>query len=457
LFLYEIIMKNKILIVDDELSIRTSLASILEDEDYEVWTAKDGEDTLQLLKTRQPDLVLLDIWMPKMDGLEVLERIKATYPKLEVVMISGHGNVETAVKATKLGAYDFIEKPLSLEKTLLVVQHAMDKQRLEKENETLRSKTDDEYEMIGTSRPMQELKRQIELVAPSDGRVFIFGENGTGKELLARAIHSRSLRSHGPFIAVNCAAIPEELIESELFGHEKGSFTGATATRIGRFEQAHQGTLFLDEIGDMSLKTQAKVLRVIEDQAFERVGGSQKITSDVRIIAASNKNMELEIREGHFREDLFYRLHVIPFTMPPLTERTEDIPILIDHFLRQLCVKNGRRLKRISPEAMKILINYAWPGNVRELKNIIERLVIMEPGNEIAETDIPLPVHHDLSAAEKLGSLKAARNDFEREFLLRKLRENKGNITQTARELKIERSHFHRKLKSYGISTKDLD
>jgi two-component system nitrogen regulation response regulator NtrX len=451
-------LKSQILIVDDEASIRTSLTGVLQDEGYEVRSAHDGAEALEMIKAEPPQLVLLDIWMPGMDGIETLKKIKELAPDVEVVMISGHGTIETAVKATKLGAYDFMEKPLSLDKTVLIVQHALDKKRLEQENIKLRREVAKDYEMIGNSRAIQELKRQVQMVAPTEGRVLIYGENGTGKELIARTIHYLSPRKAAAFVAVNCAAIPEELIESELFGHEKGAFTGAGTTRYGKFEQAHGGTLFLDEIGDMSLKTQSKVLRVIEEQAFERVGGSKKIEVDVRLIAASNKDLEQEIKVGNFREDLFYRLNVVPFVAPPLRERKEDIPLLAEHFLEELCYKNGKKMMRLSKPALKALMENNWPGNVRELKNILERLVIMVPGEVIKLEHIP-PSVGKLSPAtqwtEKAASFKEARERFEREFLLQKLKENNGNIAQTARQLQIERSHLHRKLKSYGISLKE--
>lgn len=451
-------MRDQILIVDDEASIRTSLKGVLQDEGYEVHCAENGECALEMIKAEPPDVVMLDIWMPGMDGIETLSKIKELAPRVEVVMISGHGTIETAVKASKLGAYDFLEKPLSLDKTVLIVQHALDKRRLEQENIKLRREMEKDYEIMGKSKIIRELKKQVELVAPTEGRILIYGENGSGKELIARNIHRLSRRRESIFVAVNCAAIPDELIESELFGHEKGAFTGATTTRHGKFEQAHGGTLFLDEIGDMSLKTQSKVLRVIEEQAFERVGGSKKIEVNVRLIAASNKDLEQEIKDGNFREDLFYRLHVIPFEAPPLRERTEDIPLLAEHFLNALCHRNGKKPKRLSKQALQALSEHSWPGNVRELKNIMERMVIMVPGEVIQLEHIPPSVANPVSSPTtwtESGSLKEAREQFEREFLLHKLKENNGNIAQTARQLKIERSHLHRKLKSYGISLKE--
>ncbi|MCP4402737.1 MAG: sigma-54-dependent Fis family transcriptional regulator, partial [bacterium] len=378
-----------ILIVDDEKRICSSLTGIFEDEGYKVRAVQDGQTALEEIERQLPDLMLLDLWMPGMDGLQVLEAVKKIYPDMPVIVISGHGNIESAVKAAKLGAYDFLEKPLSLEKTLIMVERALDQRRLLQENLDLRKRVEQKYEMIGTSRTMQEIRERIATAAPTNGRVLIYGENGTGKELIARALHRQSLRTRHPFVEVNCAAIPQELIESELFGHEKGAFTGATAKKPGKFELAHEGTLFLDEIGDMSLATQAKVLRVLQEQKFERVGGSEILEADFRVFAASNKNLDDEIEKGHFREDLYYRLNVIPFFVPPLRERREDIPLLIAHFLESFSLENGRRLKTIAPVAVEMLTNYDWPGNIRELKNVIERLVIMVPGTVIRAEHIP--------------------------------------------------------------------
>ncbi|MBI5787256.1 MAG: sigma-54-dependent Fis family transcriptional regulator [Candidatus Schekmanbacteria bacterium] len=450
-------MKNRILIVDDEREICRTLSDILQDEGYETLTIGSGEEALPLVEAEGLDLVILDIWLPGIDGLEVLRQIKQIKPDLDVVMISGHGNIDTAVKATKLGAYDFIEKPLSLEKILLVVSHALDKQSLEQENKRLKQRIEKDSEILGNSDAIMRIKGQIALAAPSEGWALICGENGTGKELIARSLHRQSQRSRGPFLEVNCAAIPEELIESELFGHEKGAFTGATGARRGKFELADGGTLFLDEIGDMSLKTQAKVLRVLEEQAFVRVGGDKKIHVNVRLIAASNKDLPQEIAAGRFREDLYYRLHVIPFQAPPMRERKEDIPLLINHFLQQFSTQNNKRLKKFSPSALQCLTWYAWPGNVRELKNLVERLVIMTPHDLIEPSDLPASVHQTPPDDHAVVSFKDARVEFEKAFLAGQLEKNNGNISKTAQQLKLERSHLHRKLKSLGLVGKDAD
>ena len=452
--------REEILIVDDEKNIRSSLEGILKDEGYRVRGAATGEELLKQVAQAAPDLVILDVWLPGMDGLQALEEVKRLHPGLPVIMISGHSSVETAVKATKLGAYDFIEKPLSLEKTILTVKNALDRQRLELENLALRSRLEERYEIVGGSPAIQVLRVQIQSAAPSHGRVLIRGESGTGKELVARAIHGQSLRADKPFVEVNCAAIPDELIESELFGHEKGAFTGATTKRRGKFELADGGTIFLDEVGDMSLKTQAKVLRVLQEQTFERVGGSEALSVDVRVIAASNKELEEEIRKGTFREDLFYRLNVIPFEIPPLRERKEDIPLLSSHFLRRFSQEYGKREKRLAADALDLLVQYVWPGNVRELRNVIERMVIMVPQDAIAAADLgPSLRPRGGSGPEALpeegeewdGTLREARDRFEREYILRRLKEAHWNITRAAERMGIERSNLHRKMKAYGV------
>jgi two-component system nitrogen regulation response regulator NtrX len=452
-------MAKQILVVDDEERIRQSLSGILKDEGYGVLEAKDGVQALRQLEAEPPDLTLLDIWMPGMDGMEVLERMKGLIPNLPVIMISGHGNIELAVKAVKLGAYDFIEKPLSLEKVLLTLNNALLFSKLEQENRALRQEIQRKYEIVGDSREIQQLKDQIKIVAPTNGWVLINGENGTGKELVARGIHASSLRADKPFVEVNCAAIPEELIESELFGHEKGSFTGALTKKRGKFDLAHEGTIFLDEIADMSLKTQAKILRILQEQKFERVGGTEMIFVDVRVIAATNRDLKEEIQRGKFREDLYYRLNVIPIVVPPLRARRTDIPLLVEHFVTEFCLGNNKEMKKISPDAMDLLAAYSWPGNVRELKNIVERMVIMTRGPVIEAQDVPEPVREQTKAAVEFSFyeyhlLKDARREFEKRFIMKKLMENDENISKTAEVIGIERSNLHRKIKSYGIEMK---
>ncbi len=456
-------MAESILIVDDEEAILSSLSKILEDEHYQVTVATGGPEALKVLANEPPDLMLLDIWMPEMDGLETLRRAREQMPSLTVMMMSGHGSIETAVKAIKLGAYDYIEKPLSLESVTLRVRHALDQHRLEQENFKLRTQVERRFELVGTSPEMHQLRQLIATAGPTAGRILIAGENGTGKELVARAIHMHSARRDRPFVAVNCAAIPETLIESELFGHERGAFSGATALRRGQFEQADGGTLFLDEIGDMSLSTQAKVLRALQEQQFTRVGGTRLVKVDVRVIAASNKDLAAEIQKGNFREDLFYRLNVLPVEVPPLRKRKEDIPVLIRHFIKLNAEEQGLKPKEIGPDALDVFSHYDWPGNVRELRNLMERMMILVPGPMI-EADHAVtflqsrPASQPPGAAsapslvsEQYDSLRDARNAFEREYITRKLRENHWNVSRTADELKIERSHLHRKIKLLNV------
>jgi two-component system nitrogen regulation response regulator NtrX len=445
-----------VLIVDDEESIRRSLAGILSDEGYEARTASDGDRALAQLRSAAgdgalPDLVLLDIAMPGRDGLEVLEEVAHSWPALPVVMMSGHGTIETAVKATKLGAYDFIEKPLTVEKLLLTIGHALERARLEGENRRLRAEALRAHEILGDSEPVRKLKEQIALAAPTNGWVLITGENGTGKELVARQIHLQSKRADEPFVEVNCAAIPEELIESELFGHEKGAFTGAIAQKRGKFELAHEGTIFLDEIADMSLKTQAKVLRILQEHKFERVGGTDTIEVDVRVLAATNKSLPKEIAAGRFREDLYYRLNVIPFHVPALRERREDIPVLVRAFVREFCAESGTKPKDVALRAMNVLQAYAWPGNVRELRNLMERLVLMTPGPRITADDLPETLRAQPAAGAGAASLDEARRAFEREFLVGKLREHAWNISRTAEAIGMARESLSRKLKQLQI------
>jgi two-component system nitrogen regulation response regulator NtrX len=452
-------MARTVLIVDDEESILQSLQGILSDEGLEVLTAASGPAALEKIDEMIPDIALLDIWMPEMDGIETLVKIKASHPNLPVVMMSGHGTIETAVKATRLGAYDFIEKPLSLEKVLLTINNAVDYSRLEEEISLLREKAQDKYRITGESEAIRQLKEQIRIVAPTNAWVLISGENGTGKELVAHTIHRLSKRNLKPMIEVNCAAIPEELIESELFGHEKGAFTGATTMKKGKFDLAHEGTLFLDEIGDMSLKAQSKTLRILQEQKFERVGGSRTIQVDVRVIAATNKDLEAEIEKGRFRNDLYYRLNVIPIRIPPLRERVEDIPALADEFLKEISMNANLEPKSFSQEALEQLEKYHWPGNVRELKNLVERLVIMTPGKEIRSSDIPPPFSQETYLEKAFASsleattFREAKEQFEKAFIARKLQEYKWNISQTADAIGIERSNLHKKIKAYGLDT----
>ena len=455
-------MSKTILVVDDEKDIRLSLAGILEDEGYQVVTAASGAEALESARQDLPDLVLLDIWMPGMDGLETLEKLKTLFPQITIIMISGHGTIETAVRTTKLGAFDFIEKPLSLDKVLITVTNALRMGELAAENEELKHAVGNEYELIGDSPAMAMLREQIMRVAPTTASVLVTGENGTGKELVARSIHYYSLRRDKPFVAINCAAIPEELIESELFGHEKGAFTGALAQKKGKFDLADGGTLFLDEIGDMSLKTQAKVLRILQERCFERVGGTRLVTVDVRIIAATNKGLDEEIRQGRFREDLYYRLNVVPFRVPALRERPEDLARLIPHFMNQFHRREGREAKVFLPETLELLGRYDWPGNVRELRNIIERILIMSPDKVVSPVDIPalmgeLPAYaesYPKADGSVTGTLRKAREEFEREYIVQKLEENDWNISRTAEVIDLERSNLHRKIKSYGIDVR---
>ncbi|MBN2467203.1 MAG: sigma-54-dependent Fis family transcriptional regulator [Deltaproteobacteria bacterium] len=453
-------MKQNILIVDDESSIRESLSGILLDEGYEIAVAEDGPAALKMVEDDPPDLVFLDIVMPGIDGIEVLRKIKERYADISVIIISAYGTIETAVKAIKYGAFDFIEKPLSLEKVVITVKHAFDFLKLNRENRLLRQRVFADPHIDGRSPSITKLEEGIARAAPTNASILITGENGSGKERVARMLHLKSLRSNKPFIEVNCAAIPEELIESELFGHEKGAFTGATARKQGKFDLAHEGTLFLDEIGDMSLKTQAKILRILEEQKFERVGGAKTIEVDVRIIAATNKNLEAEIGHGKFREDLFFRINVIPIVVPPLRDRKEDIPILAKEFLKIFAEELKIEDKQIVPEAMDMLIDYHWPGNVRELKNVVERLVIMTRGQYIKPEDVrPTIISQSLSDDHSelftLESLREAKDEFERQYIAFKLSQFDHNISKTAESIGIERSHLHRKIKSLNIEVKN--
>jgi two-component system nitrogen regulation response regulator NtrX len=447
-----------ILIVDDEPGIRQSLKGVLEDEGYKTSSAESGEACLETLAERAFDVILLDVWLPGIDGLETLQRIRDLDGAPEVIMISGHGTIETAVRATKLGAYDFLEKPLSLDKTLILVKNAIAAKRLRQENRDLKKQLTPRSIIVGNSIPMKALRQQIQLMAPTNGRVLIYGESGTGKELVAHAIHAQSLRKDETFVELNCAAIPEDLIESELFGHRQGSFPGATTDKEGKFQKAHGGTLFLDEVGDMSLKTQAKVLRTLDEQRFTPVGSDEPVTVDARLIASTNKDLEEEISRGNFREDLFYRLNVIPFSVPPLREHKEDVPLLANHFLKEFSATYGRRTREITDDAIETLMRYAWPGNVRELRNVIERIVIMNPTiTRFDRKHLPPLVHRDGSrrTGAEFSTLHQARAAYERDYILKKLDENHGNVSRTAEVLGLERSHLYRKMKTLGIAAKE--
>ena len=450
---------HRILVVDDESAIRQSLKGVLEDEGYDAHVAESGEACLESLRRRTYEIVLLDIWLPGADGLEILESIRLLENPPEVIIISGHGTIETAVRATKLGAYDFLEKPLSIEKTLILVKNAIDSRRLRDENRELKRQLSPRGVIVGESIPVKALRQQIQLMAPTHGRVLIFGESGTGKELVAQAIHLQSPRKDEMFVEVNCAAIPEDLIESELFGHRKGAFLSAATDKEGKFQRAHGGTLFLDEIGDMSLKTQAKVLRTLDEQRFTPVGGEEPITVDARVIASTNKDLEEEISRGNFREDLFYRLNVIPFSVPPLRERQEDVPILARHFLKEFSATYGRRPREITDDAIDTLMRYSWPGNVRELRNVIERVVIMNPSTtRFDRKHLPPLVHREAGrrvSGAGSSTLHQARAAYERDYILKKLDENHSNISRTAEVLGLERSHLYRKMKTLGIVVKE--
>lgn len=450
---------TKVLIVDDEVNIRQSLRGVLTDENYECTAVASGEACLQELARDSYEAVLLDIWMSGMDGLTTLARIQELPPDVRpaVIMISGHGNIETAVRATKLGAFDFVEKPLTIEKVSVVLGNAVKQRRLDLEVQRLREDAG-APEILGDSVPMKALRQQLKLMAATNGRVLISGESGTGKELFARAIHQASLRAKGPFVEVNCAALPEDQIESELFGYRRTNLDGAADHKIGKLQKAHGGTFFLDEVGDMSLRTQAKVLRALDEHRFEPVGASQSIQVDARVIAATNKNLEKEIERGNFREDLYYRLNVIPFSVPPLRERAEDVPVLARHFLREFSKAYGRQPKEISDEAVAALQTYHWPGNVRELRNLMERMVILYPQRRVEVRHLPLESARRAQQArisEGFGSLQEVKESAEREYILRKLEETNGNVTRASELLGLERSHLYRKMKALGIAGKE--
>ena len=450
-------MFPSILIVDDEPSILQSLGGLLSDEGFEVITATNGYEALKIIATESPDLVLLDIWMPGIDGIETLKEIKKDNAFIQVIIISGHGTIETAVKATKLGAFDVIEKPLSIDKVIVAINNALNFRRLEEENRYLRKKTLEKHAINGNSQSTLDLKKQLAIAAPTDAWILITGENGTGKELVARTIHNLSSRADQPLIDVSCAAIPEEFIESELFGHEKGAFTEATTKKRGKFELANNGTIFFDEIGDMSLMTQAKILRVLQEQKFQRVGGGRTLSVDVRVIAASNKDLEKEIEKGRFREDLYYRLNVIPIKAPSLRDRHEDIPLLVTTFLEECAVQNRSKRKEITQKALDLLCNYAWPGNVRELKNLVERLAIMAGKDVIDIADIPAPYNpgagEGMESVESelflIDNFKDAVKVFEKAFVKRKLSQHNNNITETAEAMGVKRGYLSGKLKKW--------
>ncbi len=468
--------KVRILVIDDEAAIRDSLKMMLEYDGFEFFGAATGQEGLTLAERETPDLVLLDVKMPGMDGLEVLERLRAMNETLPVIVVSGHGTISTAVEATKKGAFDFIEKPFASDRVLVSLRNALDQRRLRDENRSLKKAVEVRHQMIGDSVLLKQVMAAIGRAAPTNATVLIQGESGVGKELVARTIHRNSLRSRERFVQVNCAAIPEELIESELFGHEKGSFTGATEKQIGKFEQADRGTIFLDEVGDMSPKTQAKVLRVLQEGEVERLGSARTTKVDVRVIAATNKNLEQEIETGGFREDLYFRLAVIPIHVPPLRERPEDIPLLIRHYIDLFCRDNNQRPRRVTPAAMELLQRYRWKGNIRELRNAVERMIIMSPTDTIDVADLPSAVRSPSAASPraaagtmaapgagaatatseadvaKAGTLREFKDNTERAYLVAKLRENGWNISKTAEVIDTPRSNLYKKLEQYQIS-----
>ena len=458
--------KPRILVIDDDSAIRSSLRMTLEYEGYECVLAATGQEGLSLLEREAPDLVLLDVKMPGMDGIEVLERIRAANETVPVIVVSGHGTISTAVEATKKGAFDFIEKPFASDRVLVSLRNALDQRRLRDENRTLKRAVEVRHQLVGESTVLKQVMAAVSKAAPTNATVLIQGESGVGKELVARTIHRNSLRSRERFLQVNCAAIPEELIESELFGHEKGSFTGATEKQTGKFEQADRGTIFLDEVGDMSPKTQAKVLRVLQEGEVERIGSSRTTKVDVRVIAATNKNLEEEIEKGNFREDLYFRLAVIPIHVPSLRERPEDIPLLVRHYMDYFCRENNTKPRRVTQAALEALQRYRWKGNIRELRNTVERLIIMSPGDTIDLADLPSSIRTPGASAAPAspkpavsgeapgaaGTLREFKDNAERAFLVSKLRENGWNISKTAEVIDTPRSNLYKKLEQYQIS-----
>lgn len=457
---------NTILVIDDEPGIRQVLTDILQDEGYQVVSAEDGQEGLARLQQTVVDLVILDVWLPKMGGIEVLEIIRKDYPEVEVIVISGHANIDMAVKAIKLGAFDMMEKPLSMDKILTQVRNALEMEALRRENRKLKQTLGASTEMLGETAQIKQIRELVQQAGPTNATVFITGENGTGKELVARLVHEQSKRRKGPFVAVNCAAIPENLIESELFGHEKGSFTGAVSRKRGKFEVAHNGTLFLDEVADLSLAAQAKILRAIQELKVERVGAEESLDVDVRIIAATNKDMKQLVDSGEFREDLFYRLHVVPISVPPLRERREDIPILAEHFLKLFELQilgEETGIRKFNPEAIQRLSNFAWPGNIRQFRNVIQRIVVFAEGPEIGIDDVDAALaeekrdqHRFLEKRGELSefynlSLNDAKDQFERLYLVQKLEESDYNITRAATAMGVYPSNLHGKMKKFGI------
>lgn len=451
---------SNILIVDDEKNIRRSVEMILQNEDYSISLAENGKEAVNVVRDKKMDLVFLDLLMPDMNGIEVLKQVKEYDPEIVVVMMSGHGTIENAVEAVKLGAYDFIEKPLTKEKVLITAKNALERVSLRDENRSLKSVIAKQFEMVGESSAMNDVKNQITKIAATNVRVLVLGESGTGKELVARAIHDLSPRKNKPFIKVNCAAIPEELIESELFGAVKGAYTGSVADRDGKFSQAHTGTIFLDEIGDMSLKVQAKVLRALQEGEFEKVGGTKTIKVDVRVVAATNKDLKAEVTKGTFREDLYFRLNVVPIVMPSLRQRKTDIPLLIHHFIKQCCEESAIKKKSFSDSAMKLMTEYDWPGNIRELRNVVERMMILGAGDVVQGEELPFNIVKSESTYVKNmtgnKSLKDMKEEVERSHILTVMEKNNWNVTRAAQELDVERTNLHKKLKYYNITSEKL-
>lgn len=453
----------RILIIDDEKNICTTIQSILGDEGYKSEYALDFKSGIKKLKENMYDIVFLDIWLPDKDGTEGLQEIKKYFPETEVIIISGHGNIENAVETIKYGAYDFLEKPLSLDRIVFIINHLEDKLKLKSDLREYKFNLLKKYELIGSSEPIKLLQQKIEKIAPTNAWVLITGENGTGKEHVARLIHLLSKKSNNKFVEVNCSAIPSELMESEMFGYEKGAFTGAINRKMGKFESGNNGTIFLDEIGDMDLNLQAKLLRVLETGEFSRVGGNEVIKSDFRLISATNKNLENEIANGNFREDLYYRINVIPIYVPPLRERTDDIPLLVDHFIKESCQLNGIEQKKIDKELLQVFLEYNWPGNVRQLKNIIERMVVLTESDILTVNDAPefimanFTVHeqenipNDFNGNHYNGNLKTAKERFEKYYILKTLQNKNWNVSQSAKSLGLERTYLHKKIKDYNL------